>query len=106
VQPRLETLKRYGDHQQDEVLETARAPVKKREKPPRIRCPKCGWQPDGRAHWTCTNRVDGRLCVTTWNTFDTRGRCPTCSYQWTDTCCPVCHRWSLHEDWYEKAEED
>jgi hypothetical protein len=106
VQPRFETLKRYGDHQQDEVLETAREPVAKREKPPRIRCPLCGWEPDGYPYWGCNQWIDGRSCATIWNTFATRARCPTCSHQYKETWCPRCNRMSLHEAWYEQSEED
>lgn len=60
---------------------------------PRIRCPKCGWQPRAKDRWLCD-------CGFTWNTFDTRGRCPACEYQWTITACLSCSEWSAHEDWY------
>ena len=63
---------------------------------PRIRCPRCGWQPRAEDRWQCT-------CLHVWNTFDTRGRCPACAFQWTETMCPSCARFSPHEDWYEKA---
>jgi hypothetical protein len=42
-------------------------------------------------------------CGTVWNTFDTRGRCPGCSHQWTWTRCFACDGWSPHDDWYEHA---
>jgi hypothetical protein len=39
-------------------------------------------------------------CLFVWNTFDTRGVCPGCGYQWQETCCPRCKQWSPHKDWY------
>jgi hypothetical protein len=59
----------------------------------KIRCPKCGWQPSRSDRWMCK-------CEHLWNTFDTRGVCPACAYQWRDTKCPSCHNWSPHDDWY------
>ncbi len=63
----------------------------------RIRCPKCGWQPEKSSRWFCSMCTRG-----VWNTFDTRGVCPVCSYQWKHTACLRCHAFSLHEDWYER----
>jgi hypothetical protein len=60
---------------------------------PRIRCPKCAWEPSRRDVWMC-------VCLHTWNTFDTGGVCPSCSRQWTETQCFRCHAWSPHLDWY------
>jgi len=71
----------------------------------RIRCPKCEWQPAPASTWCC--HVEGTperpfpACGTIWNTFDTHGRCPGCSHQWTWTSCLRCGEFSLHEDWYE-----
>jgi hypothetical protein len=62
---------------------------------PRIRCPRCGWQPGPQDLWSCT-------CGHAWNTFDTGGVCPACFFQWKETQCPVCHAWSPHSDWYEE----
>ncbi|TAF67855.1 MAG: hypothetical protein EAZ55_02220 [Cytophagales bacterium] len=59
----------------------------------KIECPKCQWEPDGNAYWTCH-------CGHTWNTFDTQGRCPKCLKIHQQTQCPACSQWSLHEDWY------
>jgi hypothetical protein len=59
-----------------------------------IRCPKCTWRPVSSSRWSCH-------CGCSWNTFDTRGRCPGCGYQWQDTACLSCHRWSRHDEWYE-----
>jgi hypothetical protein len=59
-----------------------------------IRCPRCRWEPDRASRWSCD-------CGMVWNTFETRGLCPACARQWTETSCPACHRWSRHEDWYE-----
>jgi hypothetical protein len=61
----------------------------------RIRCPKCVWQPTRHDRWRCR-------CMHVWNTFDTRGVCPSCRYAWRETQCLRCHQWSLHVDWYEK----
>ncbi|HNV71731.1 MAG TPA: hypothetical protein PKO06_18645, partial [Candidatus Ozemobacteraceae bacterium] len=70
---------------------------------PRIRCPKCGWQPQAEDRWLCCHRIGpyDACCGHVWNTFDTRGKCPNCHYQWTVTACLSCHQWSAHEDWYE-----
>jgi hypothetical protein len=59
----------------------------------RIRCPKCRWTPRGHDGWYCR-------CGTSWNTFETRGVCPTCRYGWKVTQCLACHAFSAHEDWY------
>lgn len=59
-----------------------------------IRCPLCGWRPARADRWACR-------CGESWNTFQTRGRCPSCSYQWPWTQCLRCHRRSAHERWYE-----
>lgn len=60
---------------------------------PRIRCPKCGWLPRKEDRWACT-------CGHVWNTFDTGGVCPGCLYQWMETKCLSCKKWSPHSDWY------
>lgn len=64
----------------------------------KIECPKCGWQPQPHSRWICS-------CGTTWNTFETGGRCPTCGKVWEKTRCHPpfvggCEQWSLHLDWY------
>ncbi|MDX2010233.1 MAG: hypothetical protein SFW67_08590 [Myxococcaceae bacterium] len=63
----------------------------------RIRCPKCRWEPRKSDRWYCSKCQQG-----VWNTFDTRGVCPVCSYHWVWTACLKCSEWSLHEDWYEQ----
>jgi hypothetical protein len=60
---------------------------------PRIRCPKCKWEPREGDKWGCT-------CGHTWNTFDTGGVCPGCMRQWKITQCLQCHEYSAHSDWY------
>lgn len=69
----------------------------------KIECPKCGWEPDGGAYWTCTT------CGHSWNTFDTCARCPKCSTQYEYTQCIAfrggCPEFSLHEDWYKGLDE-
>lgn len=61
---------------------------------PRIRCPLCAWSPKPADLWMCA-------CGHHWHTFDTGGVCPNCLYQWTQTCCPSCIKWSAHSNWYE-----
>jgi len=63
--------------------------------PPRIRCPRCRWEPRRESLWACG-------CGAAWNTFDTRALCPGCGHRWEHTRCHACHRWSRHEDWYER----
>jgi hypothetical protein len=60
---------------------------------PKIRCPKCAWEPRASDRWSCE-------CGFCWNTFDTRGLCPACNYQWEHTMCLRCKEWSRHKDWY------
>lgn len=64
----------------------------------KIACPKCQWEPDGGAYWGCDK------CGHSWNTFDTGGRCPSCSKQFKYTQCighrGGCNRSSPHLDWY------
>ncbi|CAF5063961.1 unnamed protein product, partial [Rotaria sp. Silwood1] len=54
-------------------------------------CPKCNWVSNGEALWQGER-------AHSWNTFDTRGKCPQCEKQWTTTQCPICHEWSPHDD--------
>ncbi len=69
-----------------------------------IQCPACKWQPDKNSRWFCIamgppeNFSAG--CGHGWNTFDTRGTCPGCQYQWRHTTCLSCTVTSLHGDWY------
>lgn len=74
----------------------------------RIRCPLCDWTPAPSSKWCCygegTPEPPFEWCGTTWNTFQTRGRCPGCSHKWTWTSCLHCGGFSLHEDWYECAD--
>lgn len=68
----------------------------------RIACPKCNWEPDGGAYWSCT-------CGCVWNTFDTAARCPVCHKQWTHTACiPMkggCESMPPHVDWYRNLDD-
>jgi hypothetical protein len=59
----------------------------------RIRCPHCSWTPRRQDLWRC-------VCGHAWNTFETRGVCPACSFQWIETQCLRCIQWSRHDDWY------
>ncbi len=71
------------------------------QQPPRIRCPRCGYEPNRRDRWSCTARLaSGELCLESWNTFATRGVCPACTHRYLRTQCVRCGGWSLHEDWY------
>jgi hypothetical protein len=82
--------------------------LKDRERRVRIRCPLCGWEPDGKPYWGCEK------CYAVFDTFKTRAHCPNafkapsdpgyCNNSWHETQCIGCHRMSPHDDWY--AEED
>lgn len=63
-----------------------------------IMCTICEWNPDGEAHWACS-------CGHSWNTFDTKGKCPKCKIQWEVTFCPGCGQTTPHKDWYKTKEE-
>lgn len=76
----------------------------------RIRCPTCGWQPQASSRWYCA-AVDAPEhfspgCGTSWQTFETRGRCPGCEHQWQWTSCLSCGMWARHEDWYTAEDDD
>jgi hypothetical protein len=58
-----------------------------------VACPRCRLSPKAADRWFCT-------CGYQWNTFETQGRCPGCSYQWKETACPTCGELSPHADWY------
>ncbi len=58
-----------------------------------IECPRCGWRPRPQSRWRCE-------CGHTWNTFDTRGVCPSCGKTWTTTFCPNCGESPDHQTWY------
>jgi hypothetical protein len=60
---------------------------------PDIRCPRCEWTPRTKNLWCCK-------CGHHWNTFDTRGLCPVCEYQWEITGCLLCGVASPHQEWY------
>ncbi len=64
----------------------------------KIECPKCKWEPKPNSLWSCS-------CGTSWHTFDTSGRCPSCKKQWDMTQClshfeSGCGKWSPHLAWY------
>ena len=72
----------------------------------RIRCPKCRWQPKASSRWMCVGSTGSpeppfQGCGHAWNTFETRGRCPSCDHLWKWTACLSCGAWSRHDDWYE-----
>jgi hypothetical protein len=75
----------------------------------RIRCPTCAWTPDASSRWACADTAApehfSNGCGTAWNTFDTRGRCPGCRYQWQWTVCLSCHMWAKHGEWYASEDE-
>jgi hypothetical protein len=60
---------------------------------PGIRCPQCKWATRTKNLWSCK-------CGHQWNTFDTRGLCPGCGYQWGITGCLQCGAVSPHLEWY------
>ncbi|MDF1696386.1 MAG: hypothetical protein P1U56_11160 [Saprospiraceae bacterium] len=63
----------------------------------KLKCPSCEWVPNGESLWSCT-------CQHNWDTFQTKGKCPSCEIQWADTYCPVCGQTHKHEDWYHRTE--
>ena len=73
--------------------------------PGSVRCPRCAWRPRPSDRWSCLGGGAPEYfaggCGTSWNTFETGGRCPGCSHQWQWTSCHRCEEWSLHVDWYE-----
>ena len=89
----------------EEILKTL---VKNEEKTDfeKIRCPLCSWSPKAASRWFCADADAPEYfyngCLTRWNTFETRGKCPTCAHQWRWTSCLRCGGWSRHEDWYAK----
>ncbi|MCB1023665.1 MAG: hypothetical protein KDB79_04715 [Acidobacteria bacterium] len=89
---------------QDEKIRTEK--LKEDESDYRIiRCPKCAWQPSASSIWYCSDCLEPEYylegCGTSWNTFDTHGKCPGCNHIWRWTSCLSCSRWSLHDDWYQ-----
>jgi hypothetical protein len=71
-----------------------------RKRQPRIRCPHCSWQPDGKPYWQCER------CFSAFDTFMTRAHCPnrTCGNSWSHTQCIRCGILSPHEHWYANGE--
>lgn len=69
----------------------------------KIACPKCDWEPDGGAYWSCSN------CGFIWNTFETIARCPQCNHQHEYTSCiPFrggCTAYEPHLDWYKNLDD-
>jgi hypothetical protein len=58
-----------------------------------VRCPRCNCSPAPDDRWLCN-------CGHRWNTFETRGLCPACRYQWEITACLACGESSPHTEWY------
>lgn len=75
---------------------------KKAAKPkkPRICCPLCQWEPDGKPYWGCEK------CWAIFDTFKTHAHCPNkaCGNSWADTMCIACKHMSRHKDWYTEQE--
>jgi hypothetical protein len=65
-----------------------------------IRCPNCKWKPSKHDMWGCAPG-----CGYYWNTFETRGECPSCGKRWAKTQCTRCGTWSDHDAWYEQKPE-
>ncbi len=61
-----------------------------------VRCPRCAWAPRIDDQWQCS-------CGARWNTFTTRGQCPQCRKQWSETACLGCKQRSPHAAWYPSA---
>jgi Zn-dependent protease len=58
------------------------------------RCPGCGKSPPRGEFWQCEH------CVTRFDTFATRGRCPGCGAWYLETACPHCHALHHVDVWY------
>jgi DNA-directed RNA polymerase subunit RPC12/RpoP len=80
------------------VLSDAKSEENIKKKPQRIRCPICGWLPDGKPYWGCEK------CFAQFDTFKTHAHCPTCGNSWTFTQCIACGTQSPHDEWYENLE--
>ncbi|HYL69766.1 MAG TPA: hypothetical protein VEY89_00505 [Candidatus Dormibacteraeota bacterium] len=65
---------------------------------PLIYCPCCCWRPGVSSRWLCSREIGG--CGSKWNTFETRGVCPQCSWHWEITQCLSCGQYSAHVHWY------
>jgi hypothetical protein len=74
-------------------------PIASSERRPDVACPACGVSPYIGTQWVCA--PDG--CGGTFDTFQTRARCPHCSAQFAWTACPACHKASSHKAWYRGA---
>lgn len=83
----------------DKKIILSEAKIEDNTKQRRIRCPLCGWQPDGKPYWMCEK------CFAVFDTFETHAHCPTpkCGNSWTYTECIACHMLSPHEEWYENS---
>jgi hypothetical protein len=64
-----------------------------------IACPGCGYVPFEGQQWICA--PDG--CGESFDTFDTRARCPHCDAQFPWTMCPSCGKTSSHGAWYQSG---
>ncbi len=60
-----------------------------------VACPKCGWIPDGGAHWQCDD-CEGEH----FNTFAHGGECPDCGKVFEETLCPACEHLAPYEWWW------
>lgn len=60
-----------------------------------VKCPHCGWIPDGEAHWGCD-----ACSADPFNTFEAGGECPACHEVFDDTLCPRCQHLSPYEWWW------
>ena len=65
---------------------------------PLIYCPCCCWRPGVSSRWACSREIGG--CGSKWNTFETRGVCPSCRWHWEITQCLSCGQYSPHAHWY------
>lgn len=93
--PREELEAEYDDGDEDEgtVLSEHNENTVLEAEIPGVRCPRCAWVPHEHDHWLCS-------CGFRWNTFRTRGKCPSCNKQWTETACLKCKEMSPHADFW------
>src|SRR5262249_12222438 len=57
-------------------------------------CPSCGEAPPRGDYWQCEH------CVTRFDTFLMRGRCPGCGAWYLETACPHCHATNHIDAWF------
>jgi predicted amidophosphoribosyltransferase len=66
-----------------------------------VKCPHCGWIPNGGLHWSC-DECEGGL----FDTFKHGGECPECKKVFEDTFCPQCQTSSPYDFWWPERSDE